>query len=212
VRAEATMKFNSMDHPRLGPPLPDIPGLAPSAALLFDERTQPGFREVFGVLAAGATEIATAVTRVRLSTVDLTRAELERVMHFRVLVSEMNAISLDAEARRLQLDAKRRPNAELLRELLESGRLEVRSAPLAGWSPDFTVFTAPGGTAAVLTGFHGFERPYPHRGPALSCVHVGDPARLAARRHSSLWDRAHDVGPAVWNILSKARRSAISGG
>jgi len=188
---------------------PILPGLSPSPAVLFDERGRPDFRDVFGALASTASDIATAVTRVRLSTVDLSTRELERVEHFRVLVAEMNALQLDSEARGLQADPRRAPNAERLQGLLESGRLEIRSAPLAGWSPDFTVFSGPGGPAAVLVGFHSFERPYPHRGPALAAVHGEEAARLAARRHEDAWVRAHDVGPAVWSILSKARSRAL---
>jgi hypothetical protein len=154
-------------------------------------------------------DIATAVRRVRLSTVDLSREELARVQHFRVLVAEINALRLDAEARNLQLDPRRAPNAELLRHMLESGRLEVRCSPLAGWMPDFTVFSGPDGPSTVLVGLHRFERPYPHRGPAFASVHGGDAARLGARRHDEVWERAHDVGPAIWNILSKARRGVL---
>jgi hypothetical protein len=128
-----------------------------------------------------------------------------------VLVAEMNALHLDAEARGLQADARRAPNLDRLRALLESGRLEIRSSPLGGWSPDFTVFTGPEGPRAVLIGFHSFERPYPHRGPALASVHGEDAARLAARRHEEAWVRAHDVGPAVWSILSKARARVANG-
>jgi hypothetical protein len=188
---------------------PILPGLSPSPAVLFDERGRPDFRDVFGALASTASDIATAVTRVRLSTVDLSTRELGRVEHFRVLVAEMNALQLDSEARGLQADPRRAPNAERLQGLLESGRLEIRSAPLAGWSPDFTVFSGPGGPTAVLVGFHSFERPYPHRGPALAAVHGEEAARLAARRHEDAWVRAHDVGPAVWSILSKARSRAL---
>lgn len=182
-----------------------LPGLLHAPGALFDERGRPDFRDVFGMLAAGSTDIATAVTRVRLSTVDLTGREMAGVEHFRVLVAEMSALRLDAEARNLEADPKRAPNAELLRELLESGRLEVRSSPLAGWTPDFSVFSGPGGPVAVLVGLHWFERPYPHRGPALGALFAEEAAKLAARRHEEIWERAHDVGPAVWNILSKAR-------
>lgn len=183
-------------------------GLPLEPAALLDERSRPDFRDVFGALASAATDIAVAVTRVRLSTVDLGDHELGRIEHFRVLVAEMSALRLDAEARALQSDAKRAPHAERLRSLLESGTLEVRSSPLAGWSPDFTVFTGPGGPTALLVGFHAFERPYPHRGPALAALHGPAAARLAARRHDEIWERAHDVGPAVWSILSKARSRA----
>jgi hypothetical protein len=185
---------------------PILPGLRPGEAILFDERGRPDFRDVFGALARPAVDIATAVRRVRLSTVDLTREELGRVEHFRVLVAELNALRLDAEARSLELDPRRAPNASLLRELLESGRMEVRSSPLSGWAPDFTVFSGPEGPTALLTGLHRFERPYPHRGPAFASVHEGDAARLGFKRHEEIWERAHDVGPAIWSILSKARR------
>jgi hypothetical protein len=184
---------------------PVLPGLCPAPALLFDERGRPDFRDVFGALASASTDIAAAVTRVRLSTVDLTARELERVEHFRVLIAELNALQLDSEARGLQSDPRRAPNAERLRAMLEQGKLEIRSSPLAGWSPDFTVFSGSDGPSAVLIGFHVFERPYPHRGPALASVHGQEGARLAARRHEDAWVKAHDVGPAVWSILSKAR-------
>lgn len=186
---------------------PVLPGLSPSSAVLIDERGRPDFRDVFGALAARSVDVATAITRVRLSTVNLT-AEMEGLEHFRVVVAELNALQLDAEARAIHADPRRAPRVDVLREMLEAGRLEIRSAPLGGWSPDFTVFSRAEGPIAVLSGVHWFERPYPHRGPALATLHHGDAARLAARRHEELWERAHDVGPAVWSILSKARQAA----
>jgi len=187
-----------------------LPGLAPAPGLFFDERNVPDFRSVFGHLISRAGEVWTAVTRIRLSTVDLTPDELASVRRFRVLVTELSAMMLDREARGLETDPRRSSNLALLREMLESGRLELRSAPLGGWSPDFTVFGTEGGPPAVLCGFHWFERPYPHRGPALASLHVGDPARLARRRHEELWSSAHDVGPAVWTILARGRRAALA--
>ena len=187
---------------------PLVRGLVPSESFLLDERTRPDFRDVFGALAQRSTEISTAVTRVRLGTLDLTSAELANVRHFRVLVAEVNALQLDAEARVLTGQPRRAPNLLLLTDLLRAGRLEVRSAPLGGWSPDFTVFSTPEGPLAVLAGFHWFERPYPHRGPALGSLHSGHGARVAARRHRQLWEEAHDIGPAVWSILARARARA----
>ena len=118
----------------------------------------------------------------------------------------LNALTLDAEARLIRADPTRAWRVELFRQMLEQRRLEIRSAPLGGWSPDFTVFADRDGPQALLTGFHWFERPYPHRGPALASVHFGDAARSGARRHLEVWEKAHDVGPAVWSILSKAER------
>lgn len=186
---------------------PLLPGLATHRAILVDERGRPDFRDVFLELARRSVDVAVAVTRVRLSTLDLDEAALEQVESLRVLVVELNALTLDAEARLIQADVRRASRVRLFKNLLESGRLEVRSAPLGGWAPDFSVFSDPDGPRAVLTGKHWFERPYPHRGPALAAIHFGDAARLAARRHGALWDAAHDVGPAVWSILSKAERS-----
>lgn len=185
-----------------------LPGLVPSPAYLLDERGRPDFRDAFGALAARASQILTAVTRVRLSTVDLRRHDLPELESMQVLVSEMSALSLDSEARGLMQMPGRAPNIRFLIGLLEEGRLEVRSAPLGGWAPDFTVFVEPEGPRAVLLGFHAFERPYPHRGPALASLHGGDGARLAAIRHRELWESAHDVGPALWSILSRAERRA----
>jgi hypothetical protein len=186
--------------------LPPLPGLVPSPAILLDERSRPDFRDVFGHMVGSSSDIAVAVTRVRLSTLDLDGRDLAEVRSLRVLVAELNALTLDSEARLIRADSRRAPRVKLFRSLLEEGRLEVRSAPLGGWSPDFTVFSNENGPQSVLTGFHWFERPYPHRGPALSAIHFADAARLAARRHAEIWERAHDVGSAVWNILSKAER------
>ena len=185
---------------------PSIPGLAAEPAIMLDERTRPDFRAVFGNLARSSTDIAVAVTRVRLSTLDLTPSELEAVGSMRVLLTELNALTLDAEARLIRADPNRAWRVQLFRSMLEEGRLEIRSAPLGGWSPDFTVFSDGNGPQALLTGFHWFERPYPHRGPALASLHFGDAARTGARRHLEVWEKAHDVGPAVWSILSKAER------
>lgn len=187
---------------------PILPGLVPAPAILLDGRGRPDFRDVFGALASRATHIMSAVTRVRLSTIDLREEDLSELESLRVLVSEMSAIGLDAEARSLLQIPGRAPNVRFLIGLLERGRLEVRAAPLGGWSPDFTVFVEASGPRAVLIGFHAFERPYPHRGPALASVHGGDAARTAADRYAELWEAAHDVGPALWSILARAEKRA----
>lgn len=183
-------------------------GLSTSPSALFDERTRPDFRDVFGTLVRDSIDIAVAVTRVRLSTLDLKPSDLERMESLRVLVVELNALTLGAEARLIQADPRRGPRVSFFRGLLETGRLEVRSAPLGGWSPDFSVFSDGDGPRAVLSGPHWFERPYPHRGPAFGAVHFGEAATGAARRYGELWESAHDVGAAVWNLLSKAERAA----
>ena len=192
-------------------PLASLPGLNPIPSALLQDGTRPDFRDVFGHLAAQSTDVDTAVTRIRLSTLDLTPGEVGGVERFRVLVAEVNALSMNAEARVLNTLPDRSANLARLTQLLEGGVLEVRSAPLAGWSPDFTVFSDADGPSAVLTGFHWFERPYPHRGPALASLHMADGARLAHRRFTGLWSKAHDIGPALWDILTRARSQTRSG-
>ncbi|NNL31367.1 MAG: hypothetical protein HKO77_10105 [Gemmatimonadetes bacterium] len=187
--------------------LTTLPGHSPEATLFLDERSRPDFRQLFVDLVRKSVDVSVAVTRVRLSTLDLEWDDLVDVESLRVLVVELNALTLDSEARLIQSDPTRAARVPLYRRLLESGRLEVRSAPLGGWSPDFSVFSDADGPSAVLVGRHWFERPYPHRGPAFPSAHLGEASRSAARPHRALWDTAHDVGPAVWSILSKAERA-----
>jgi hypothetical protein len=172
--------------------------------VLLDDRRRPDFRDLFGTLAARSTAMATAVTRIRLSTLDLRPVELAGLTSLRVLVAELSALRLEAEARVLVTRPARARCLRLLTDHLERGVLEVRSAPLGGWSPDFTVFRDADGPSAVLTGFHWFERPFPHRGPALNALHGPEGAALAWRRHEELWECGHDVGPAVWSLLARA--------
>ena len=77
---------------------PLLPGLVPAPAVLLDELARPDLRDVFGALAARSARISTAIRRARLSGVDLTGLDLGRLDELRVLVAEINAIQLDAEA------------------------------------------------------------------------------------------------------------------
>ena len=86
---------------------PSLPGLPFDHAALIDERGRPDFRDVFGAYAGRSIDIATAITRVRLSAVDLTELRLSDLEHFRVLVSELNALQLDGEAHAIQADPKK---------------------------------------------------------------------------------------------------------
>lgn len=196
---------------------PPLPGLVPEPAILFDERGRPDFRDVFAALTRRSTDVMAAVTRIRLTTLELGKEELEPLRSLRVLVCELSALRLEAEAHALAHQRRRLSGLHVLARLLEDGRLQVRSAPLGGWSPDFTVFADATGPCWLLTGFHAFERPYPHRGPALAGLHGPEAARLAAGRHDELWVAAHDVGPTLWTLLARAggvagRSAAVAGG
>lgn len=179
---------------------------------LLDERHRPDFRDVFGRLASASSRIDVAVTRIRLTTLDLGVSELAGLEGIRLLLAEVRADVLDAEARTALNDPGR---ATVLRHLigrLRAGDVEVRAAPLGGWSPDFTVFHGRDeGPGHALVGPHWLERPYPLRGPAWAALHGPDGARLAARRFEQLWAGAHDVSPALGRLLGRALDGPGSG-
>src|SRR3954469_9792312 len=68
------------------------------APRLLDERSRPGFRETFGRLARRASGLDVALTHLRLSPLDLSERELAHVRRIRLVLSEVSAASLDAEA------------------------------------------------------------------------------------------------------------------
>jgi hypothetical protein len=171
---------------------------------LFDERSRPDFREVYGDLMSQATHLDVALTHIRLSTLDLRPREVESVRSIRLLLAEVNAVHLEAEAYGIMLRSERIDVLRTFADHLANGRAEIRSAPLGGWSPDFSIFRGPSGPLAVLIGFHWFERPFPHRGPAFASLHGAEAARAALLRYEEIWGRAHDISPALLGILERA--------
>ena len=187
--------------------LPLASPAAPPGPRLLDERTRPDFRDVYAREAAGAERLDTALTRIRLSAMDLGAAELGGLRRIRVLLAEMNALGLTAEAETLAADPARRDRLRFLLDRLETGTLEVRLAPLAGWAPDFSVFHRAGGDPpALLVGPHRLERPYPHPGPAFASLHRGPDAVRAGRRFDETWERAHDLQGPLVRILERVVR------
>lgn len=177
-----------------------------SNTLLLHERCRPDFRDVFGKLARTSTEIDTAITRIRLSGIDLSPEELSPVRRFRVLLGEVNAHSLGAEADAAQTDRKRATTLEFLLSAIDRGAIEIRSAPLSGWSPDFSVFRSASAPDRLLAGLHWFERPYPQRGPVWGFQIEGPPASEAGLRFEEMWRYGHDIRAAIQHILRSARR------
>jgi hypothetical protein len=151
--------------------------------------------------------------------------ELGRIRRIRLLMAETNALTLSSEAESLATDPDRCGRLRLLARLLNESRLLVRISPLAGWSPDFSVFSrkrveAQAGTsdegelesATLLVGPHWFERPYPHPGPAFVVVLGGEPALRARRRFEEVWARGHDLRLPLLSLIEEALlRGAPSG-
>lgn len=199
-------------HPHPTPNLPawgskrtPLPGTAPPPCLL-DERDRPDFRDLFGSLCRSAREADVAVARIRLGALDLGKDELGGLRRIRVVLAEVNAVRLGSEADAALSDPGRAGNVRLLVRLFEEARLELRAAPLAGWTPDFSVFSGEGGPEALLVGTHWFQRPYPHPGPALASLHRGEEAHRGARRFAELWASAYDIGSAILGILEASTR------
>lgn len=176
---------------------------APSPAWLLDEESQPDFRTVYGRLARKAHRIDVAIRKIRLAGVSLGREELGAPATIRLILAEIDVLTMASEAESLAARPSGRWRLELIIRLLETGALDVRSAPLGGWAPDFTVFSGTESAHFTLVGPHWFERPYPHRGPAVAAVHRGAGARRLARRFRQIWEDAHDVRTPLLETLQE---------
>ena len=174
-----------------------------SNAELLDERSPSGFRAVFGEGLSRSSTADVAILRIRLSAVDLSAQELGDLGSLRVLVAEVNARTVEGEAHALVMDPEKRENLRLVLDLLKTGVLEIRSAPLGGWSPDFTVFSDTRGPQELLLGLHWFHRPFPHRGPAWAARFGAGEASRAHQRFQEIWSEAHDIGPAIRRLMER---------
>lgn len=170
---------------------------------LLHERAGPDLRTVYGGLFVEATRVQVAIRKIRLAGMSLGPAELASPRRIQVILAEINALTLASEAEVLALEADGRRRLEVLGGLLSTGVLEIRSAPLAGWAPDFSVFVVGDGGRRALLGPHWFHRPFPHRGPAFASLHEGEAAALAGDRFRELWGSAYDVGRPIQRTLEQ---------
>lgn len=181
-------------------------------ATLLDGEGTTSLREALGALLGHCESASMAVSRIRLAALDLAPGDLARVARCRVLVGR-----LDAETAALPRTGDAREGARaslsLLQEFLRSGRVEVRSAGVDAWYPDFSVFqglrTGPGrpSTAAVLLGGHAFGHA-PAEGTFLTSLVIGADAGARATGHfERLWGSGYDVLPVVADMLERLRES-----
>jgi hypothetical protein len=175
----------------------------PSELALLDERAPRPFRFLFGRLLHQSSKVETAILRIRLGAVDLSTAELAGLKTLRVLVAEVNAHMAEAEAYAMAVDPVKRENLERLLEMLRQDIMEIRAAPLGGWSPDFSVFSSDLAPERLLLGPHWFHKPFPHRGPAWAVLLGSREAARAQVRFRELWDQAHDIGPAIQRMMER---------
>jgi hypothetical protein len=100
----------------------------------------------------------------------------------------------------------------VLRELLGSGRLAVRSGGARRWSPDLCVARGPAlrrwfeGGEVALVGYLGLGADHPFIGPRLTCVIAGaGPLSVAAGAFNRLWSGGHDILAVVADALERFR-------
>ena len=179
-------------------------------ATVIDERSRPGFGELYAINARAARELDAAVGRIRLGGITLGKAELEALRRIRLLVGGMNALAFGCDLEALAVDPTRRARLTFLTSMLEKRTLEVRVAPLAGWKPDFSIFRrsndrkpGDGQILSAMIGPHWFERPYPHPGPALGVTLDGKEALVLADRFEETWEQGHDLRRPLLQMLKR---------
>ena len=177
--------------------------------VLLDERSRPPLRAVIGALLGSADEADMAVTRVRIAALDLHADEVAHVRRCRFLLGRLDAHALSAV---VPVGADRRERVAALLRFLRSGAVEVRSAGMCAWTPDFSIYRGIRGggdiAAACLVGAHYFHEP-PEDGPSFTWAVDDDVAvRRATRRFEEMWERSHDALPAVLHAIEQFARGA----
>lgn len=182
------------DDGAVEPPSAEVPRLIVEGAA-------PRFPTVYRRWLRHARAADVALTRLRIATLRLDPHDLVRVDRIRLVLAELSTSAWEVETHRALLDPGRGPVLRLLVDRLRSGTLEVRSAPLAGWSPDFTVFHGEAPACRALLGPHWLEPTPGLAGPRFAFAVGGRDARSVAERFARIWDSAYDVGPAVTRLL-----------
>lgn len=175
-------------------------------------------RTLIGRLLVDATRADIALARVRLAALDLTAPEVRSGARCRVLLGALDASVLldaanDASSGTPNETAVVRPGLRHLAEWLASDRLEVRSAGIGAWKPDFSVYEDRAGTSTSLVGAHYFGSPQLAVGPSVTVVTTdASAARLLRGRFDELWGRAHDVAPAILDVVRRSQPGGADGG
>lgn len=189
-------------------PIPHAaPHGAPPPALLLVGSDGAALRATFRTLLGEARQLDLALTRVRLDTLGSIPDELDALDRVRIVLGELRAEALDAEAHSLAVGASGRSRLRRLARLVGGGRVEVRAAPLAGWSPDFSIFPGASGRGAAMVGSHAFGRGGGLDGPVQAVVlRGGGELDRLGEAFSAIWARAHEVTPAIETVLRRALR------
>lgn len=175
---------------------------------LIDERSRPTLRERLGRQLVGAESADFAVARIRLAALDLTEREIGGSGRWRVLLGELDAAMLLEASEGVRAGP---PTGTLgrLRAFAGSGRLEVRSAGLGSWTPDFAIVRRRPHDVCVAGAIY-FGQPRLVMGPSLTVLTRDRAAvRELSLRFEELWERSHDVLPAILEVLERADAVAL---
>jgi hypothetical protein len=173
--------------------------------VLLDERSDPAPRAVIASLLAAATSASIAVAHVRLAAIDLGEEELGGLRSCRVLLGRLDHHGLSALAE----SGRQRPGAlSALARFIQAPHVEIRSAGLGAWLPDFSIYDgvrlgSRGVGSVCLMGAHWFHTPPVATGPSYTCMLTGsDTVERARRRFEELWAAGYDVRDAVLDVLA----------
>lgn len=82
----------------------------------------------------------------------------------------------------------------------------MRSAGIGAWTPDFSVYEDRSGRATSLVGAHYFGSPQLTVGPSVTVVTTDEQAAVLLQdRFAELWSRAHDVAPAILDVVRRSQ-------
>ncbi len=161
---------------------------------LLDETSSPELRKVIGRLLKESGTVDMAIGRIRLANLDLTEKEIAGPRQCRVLLGHLDASML------LDAGAARSGAVTRLAHWTRSGRLEVRSAGIGAWTPDFSIYH--GAAGVCLIGAHYFGSPQLIMGPSFTIASRDADVRARLQtRFNGLWERSHDVLPAIARVL-----------
>ncbi|MBR9991368.1 MAG: hypothetical protein KFH98_16510 [Gemmatimonadetes bacterium] len=175
-------------------------------SMLIDDGSRPTLRDRIGSLLSACATADIAVGHIRLAAIDLTERETRRVGRCRILLGRLEVRALtDFGTPETDIDER----MQTLLAFLESGRVQIRSAGLGAWSPDFSVYRGLPDGSACLLGPHYFREAPSTYGPSFTAL-LSDARsiRMVGARFDELWERSHDVLEPV--VSAVYRRQSFS--